>query len=262
MKKFLLTLVILAGITVCTLASPVQPEKRQKGSKAWSKELNLSEEQQQKIKSLNSEFREKFRTLRENSSLTKADKQKERKNLAEQRRTGINELLNPEQQTKFKEWTEKRKDRKNKGMRKHKGNFAKNQPGKHHRFGRQDLNLSEEQKLKIKELNTDFRKKSGELRAQHRSDINNILTPEQQNKWKERSIASKENRGRPGKFAKKEFTPETAAKLKTLKENYLKEKNAIELSRIAPEEQNRRKEELKANYRKERREIRKSQNNK
>ncbi|MDR3060061.1 MAG: hypothetical protein LBU84_18220, partial [Prevotella sp.] len=47
----------------------------------------------------------------------------------------------------------------------------------------------------------------------------------------------------------------SAAKLKSLKENYDKEKKAIELSRIAPDAQKQKLSDLRENFRKEKRQI-------
>lgn len=133
----------------------------------------------------------------------------------------------------------------------------------------QELNLTTEQQEKMKALNADFKTKSDALRSQqrdlrksHRADVMAILTPEQQAKWQERvgKRSKSENRGeknfgRKGKGGKQMNLDATTAKLEGLKSNFMKEKKAVEMSRIAPEVQKERIQGLKQKYRTDRREI-------
>lgn len=134
----------------------------------------------------------------------------------------------------------------------------------------QELNLTTEQQEKMKVLNADFKTKSDALRSQqrdlrksHRADVMAILTPEQQAKWRERveKRSKSENRGeknfgRKGKGGKQiNLDAATTAKLEDLKSNFVKEKKAVEMSRIAPEVQKERIQGLKQKYRTDRREI-------
>lgn len=134
----------------------------------------------------------------------------------------------------------------------------------------QELNLTAEQQEKVKSLSKDFRTKNDTLRSQqrelrknHQSDFMAILTPEQQVKWKDRveKRSRNENRvgknsGRNGRGGKRmNLDAATTAKLEDLKSNFVKEKKAVEMSRIAPEAQKEKIQGLKQKYRTDRREI-------
>lgn len=134
----------------------------------------------------------------------------------------------------------------------------------------QELNLTSEQQEKMKTLSEDFKTKNNALRSQQRDlrksyqgDVKSILTPDQEVKWQQmvdkRTKGDNKggknfgNRGRGGKQMKLDAA--TTAKLDDLKSTYEKEKNAVELSRIAPEVQQERIQALKDKYRSDRREI-------
>lgn len=251
MRKVLLALAVMASISLASYA--------QKGSHSngWNrgafptKELNLSEEQLQKIESINKSYRSQIMALRSDSTLSKEDKNAKRKSLVEEKQTAMNLVLTSEQQSKLKEYTQKR------SLNRYpvKGHGTQKELTKVRNLYR-DLNLTMEQQNQIKDLNKDFRTKTKELALKHRTDINNILTPEQQIQLK---AANKERVGRQGHSRRREggsiLDAETVSKLNGLKENFSKEKAAIEKSRIAPEEQTRRIKELNQKYRQDRREL-------
>jgi Spy/CpxP family protein refolding chaperone len=119
-----------------------------------------------------------------------------------------------------------------------------------------DLNLDETQKAKMQELKKDFGEKMKELNSTYESQIESILTPEQKQKWDEH----KDKRLRPFDGRKDQFRSEkpkmqilsldddTRAKIKALKEDFRKKKQAVELSRIAPDAQKQKIEELTKQY--------------
>lgn len=127
-----------------------------------------------------------------------------------------------------------------------------------------ELGLTTEQQEKLKDLNQDYRTKQKELADSHQADVNAILTPEQQEKLKEaRHSKFKERRNNHknishrGKRHHKEvkWDAETTNKLESLRENFRNDKKAIELTRVSPEEQQRRMEELRTKFKADRREI-------
>lgn len=65
-----------------------------------------------------------------------------------------------------------------------------------------ELNLSAEQQTKMKALKEDHRTKRSELRENHKKEMQALLTPEQQSKWKEMHENKMKNKGRKD-FAKK-----------------------------------------------------------
>lgn len=274
MKRLFLSMAIIACMSFTMTISA-----QNRGSRSESprmKELNLSTEQQQKVKSVNQEYKTKIDELRAKSDLSKEDKQTKMKDLRTQRSTAINNILTPEQQTKFKEMESKRgkkemrNDRgKRSAMQANKGKGTKMRAQRGERM--KDLNLTDDQKQKIKSLNEDFMTKNKELAQQHREALNKVYTPEQQAKLKEiRGNFTKDRKHsfshRGNKRNMNRLDEASKAKLETLKENFEKEKKAIELSRIAPDAQKQKISDLRQNFRKERRQIitdaRKNQDNK
>jgi len=256
MKRLFLSLAILACLSLTVGA---QNTKRG-GQRELPKELNLTTDQQQKIEAVNSEFKTKMSELRSNSDLKKEDKQTKMKELMDQHQTSVNNVLTPEQQTKLKELKAQRgnkemKDRqKLRSMNDRKGrDVMKAQRGDR----KKDLNLTDDQKQKMKALNEEYRTKNKELAEQRREALNKIYTPEQQSKMKEmregRKMAFDKRKGDRGMRGKLDEASTT--KLKTLKEDFEKEKKAVELSRIAPDAQKQKISELRDKYQKERRQI-------
>ena len=139
-----------------------------------------------------------------------------------------------------------------------------------------ELNLDAEQKVKLNKIYSQFREKSQNLRndsllsnkekrdkkhelfRERKIAINDILTPEQQDKAKEfkkEKLAEKKNH-KHGKGRKHHnMDAETASQFKELKDKFHKQKKAIEMTRIAPDEKERRIQELKSNFRKDREKL-------
>lgn len=257
MKRIFLSLAILACIS---LTATVDAQNNKRGQHRFSKELNLTADQQQKIKSTNEEFGAKSKELRAKSGLSKEEKQLKVNELREQHRLAVNNILTPEQQTKFKELQKKSNKDFKRGKRsivKH-GRKGQDMKIRAHRGDRmKDLNLTDDQKQKIKALNDTYRVKNKEIAQQHREALNNIYTPEQQAKIKD--IRSDFRSGHKfafeGKRGKGKLDEASVAKLKTLRENFEKEKKAVELSRIAPDAQKKKISELRNNFRKEKHQI-------
>lgn len=263
MKKIFLSLAILASLTLATNMN-AQDGKRG-GKKDYTKELNLSADQQKKIESVNKDFEAKRKELKSNSDLSKEDKQSQMKALKEQHRSAVNKELTADQQAKFKEFKDKKKDGK-RSDRKGKQKDAKNdkkRSGSKMKSSKGDrsesLNLTDDQKQKIKTAREDFKGKSEKLSQEHREALNKIYTPEQQAKIKERKDKSfaKNNRSdfRKGRGYMGKLDDASVAKLRGLKENFVKEKKAIELSRLAPDAQKQKISELKDSFKKEKRQI-------
>lgn len=157
------------------------------------------------------------------------------------------------------------------------GAFARNGKGEGRRGGERSemmkqLNLTEDQQAKLKSLNEDYKNKKKALRDQekelnqsHRNSIDQVLTAEQKAQLKDLRAEKRKDLKRDKKdFAKnkkhkraKDFNLDEATKnkLTTLKENFKKEKQAVELSRIAPEMQTKKIQELRDKYRADRKEI-------
>lgn len=67
------------------------------------KSLNLTDEQQNRMKTINEDFKTRIQSVQNNSSLTDVQKKEQLKSLHEQHANDIKSLLTPEQKEKFKE---------------------------------------------------------------------------------------------------------------------------------------------------------------
>lgn len=277
MKKIFLSIALLASISLSSIAqvndNPIRERKHQ-----FTKDLDLSDEQQKKIETLNSEYKVKFEELRDNKSITKEEKLAKRKDLFEQKQSAMKQILTPEQQAKLdarKETFEKRRAE----ARSHRGdkNRSPRRGDRKNSFS-EKLNLTPEQKKKFEELNKEYRDQVKDLAEKRKEAASKILTPEQQALLKEKRDSS----DRPNqKFAKNDkkrthhkgqarqnhrfahkdkkrdykLTPETIAKLDVLEDNYFQEKQSIKRSRIAPEIQEQKISDLRKKYREDRQKI-------
>lgn len=260
MKKLFLSLAILASISFTTVSAQNGHRKGDRSGSKFSKELNLSAEQQTKMESANADFRTKMKELKAQSDLSKEDKMAKMKEMKEQHQTAVNSILTPEQQTKMKD-LRARKDSPRKDGKGRKAMAMHNNKDKKHRGDKmKDLNLTEDQKSKIKALNEDFRTKSRELAQKHREELNKVYTPEQQAKINEfRKDFDKNKDGKFSRHGKKgmhgNLDQASKDKLKELRADFQKQKKAVEMSRIAPEAQQQKIRKLRSDLRKEQRQI-------
>lgn len=278
MKRLFLSISILLCASFLLPVNAQDKKRNDRRGFPLQKELNLSSEQKQKIESANTDFISKMKELKDNSNLSKEDRISKMKEMREQHHAAVNNFLTPDQQTKMKELAEKRGEFSKKRDDSHPRNIrpqhdrksgvhSKMMSGKDNRM--KELNLTDEQKQKIKDINDDFMGKKKDLAQQHRDALNNIYTPEQQEKLKEIRKNS-QIKHRPTFNMKRghELNLDEASKtkLKTLKEALDKEVKAVELSRIAPDAQKQKIKDLRDNYRKEKHQIimdaRKSKENK
>ena len=118
MKKFLVMACIAAGFTFTAQAQDSNaPKEHRKGDhkKEWKQggkeKLNLTEDQQEKMKALHQSFSTQVKAIKDNQSLSEDQKKEQMKALSVKRREEMKAILTPEQQQKMLE------QRKN--MRKH-----------------------------------------------------------------------------------------------------------------------------------------------
>lgn len=247
MKKIFLLVAFCVSISLA--ANAQGPSKRQhRGESPMYEKLDLTQQQKDQMKKMREEFSAQRDKLKEDKNLTKEQKSTQVKELREKHREQVKQILTPEQQTKMAEMREKRGD----GM-KNDRKFA--QRGKQHRKApkgerggmMKDLNLTDQQKEKMKSLNHEYKNKSKELADKRRDDMMAILTPEQQTKMKEKRTEMVAKRAGVNK--------EGAGKLQALRETFEKEKGAVERSRIAPDMQKKKIDELADKYKAERKQI-------
>ena len=266
MKQLFLSLAIIACMSSSAFAGEVQ-SKKQRGNRNAIKELNLSEDQKEQMDELQQNYKSQLKDLNASATLNQSDKKAKQQEISKNHRAEVKKILTPEQQTKMEALRKDRPKREvasNETVRKHKSEM------KNYRQNRmKDLNLTDEQVGKIKELNKQFAANNKEMAQERRNKMNEILTPEQQAKMKESNKnLHKDIKNGHRKFSDKnrhdkrvKLDSESAEKMKTLREEYKKELSAIEKSRIAPEQQEKQKTELKAKFREEVRQLHKDARN-
>ena len=184
MKKTILSLVVILGLSLTSLSVSAQKKDHHRGFQL-GKELNLTADQAARLKEIKKDFNAKIIAIKSDTLLSKEESIAKMKTLGEQYKADSKAVLTPEQIAKVKTLINDKpialKDRSNKrlGKRHHWG------PRPNHDLYR-GLDLTAEQKEKIKTLTAEFRVKSKELADQRRASINEILTPDQQSKLKER----------------------------------------------------------------------------
>ncbi len=115
MKKLLLLSAFATIIATTAIAQDAKPASDPKQSRAeWEKkvkdELKLTADQTVKFDALNKEYNDKMEVVMKDASLT-SDAQKEKKMaLKKEKETKLFEFLTPEQQVKYKELVEKKKN--------------------------------------------------------------------------------------------------------------------------------------------------------
>lgn len=280
MRKIFLSLMLVAGLSLGLQASPVKGNGHRGGSFKGLKELNLSQDQQEKLKTIHKDFRDQIVKLRENTSLTKDEKKAKIGELMAAKQAQVKSILTPEQQAK---WDKARKERKSYDKTSARKEFRKDQKQtRHHRMGSEnfakkkmaDLNLNSDQKAKAEALAKTFREKNEAIRndqslskeakrekrkeliAEHTSQFKSILTPDQQSKLQDHFTKSKKiHKAKEKRGERIQLSEQAKSDLKSLQENFIKEKKAVELSRISPYDQKDRIKELRDKYRTDRREI-------
>lgn len=164
--------------------------------------LGLTDNQKKEMEALNKELKDKRNAISSQADLSQADKKAKMTEMYKEHKASVDKILTVEQQAKLK-------DRKpgegrmiaGKDLR---GQSQRQQWTKQRNMAHMpnksifdNLNLTAEQKQKIKSVNEDFGEKREKLSSQHRAALNEVLTPEQQTKLKERQskIEKKTKRG-------------------------------------------------------------------
>jgi Spy/CpxP family protein refolding chaperone len=107
MKKiFGIALFVAACAFTSQAQDKTQPsQQKHKAKKEWKKsgreELGLTADQQKEMKSINMDFRSQVKTVRDNTSLTEAQKKEQMRALHTKRQEKVKAILTPEQQQKF-----------------------------------------------------------------------------------------------------------------------------------------------------------------
>lgn len=209
--KQILTFLLLAVVSLGAQAQHHKPHAD--GVRMHAKELNLTPEQTNKITELRKAHQEQMQQLNRNDSMSVRDMRAKRTALLEQQRAEMMKILSADQQQKLDSL--QKKDRGMKHTRKnhqamHRDRMNHDQLNKQHM--QKELSLNEDQIQKMKAMQekdraemqaiqkdstiTEANKKIrlAEIKKQRRKEMEELLTPEQQKKYKE----MQRPRGKPG----------------------------------------------------------------
>jgi len=170
MKRILTTAL---AIVLFVGASQAQDKTRhERGGNKFATELNLTADQQAKLKTIREAQKKEMEALKQNGQVS----QEQRKAIHEKYKTQFESVLTPAQKEemnkKKEEWKAKGKDGKSFGKRGGE-NGGRGQFGQQAAFFKKDLNLSADQETRLKSIFQEFQTKSKDLRT------NNSLSQEQ-----------------------------------------------------------------------------------
>lgn len=151
--------------------------------------LGLTADQKKEIEVLSKDIKAKREALNAQSGLSRADKEAKRAELRKEHQAAMDKILTAEQHTKLKEKNavDRRKEsRKDFRGQKQPWSQQRNMAQRPNRNPFDGLNLTEDQKQKIKSVNDEFKVKNKALAEERRAAITEVLTPEQQAKFNER----------------------------------------------------------------------------
>lgn len=106
MKKIVTTFALIAAIALGTQAQAQNPSEQKDGKFRQMeryKDLNLSDAQKTDIKKINTDFRAQMETLNKNENITVKEMKEKKIALQKERQTAFQNVLTPEQKTKFQE---------------------------------------------------------------------------------------------------------------------------------------------------------------
>jgi hypothetical protein len=183
MKSTILIITALFVSVACFSQSGDELEDRgAKNAGKLKKELNLNDDQYQKVKSINEKYADKITAAKADATKSKVAV----KSLKDEREADINAVLTKEQQAQWQAYRieQKKKHDERKEFKK-------------------ELNLSDDQKIKVKAINDDFKTKKEALmqdqqltpaqrhekmkvlKEDHKTKLQAVLTPEQFQMMKE-----------------------------------------------------------------------------
>ena len=200
MKRIILGM-MAATMALTSIAQKAESKPQVKGDAQSEKkfndkkleQLNVSEDQKVKIKAINENFKKQMEALHSNTSISDDDRKLKRQEMMKDHRSQVKSILTPEQQKKAKELRKEKHDGKEMGKDKDRLDHLT-----------KDLNLTSDQSTKIASMNVSFKTKMTSIRSNttltqdqkkeqiktlmqgHRSDIESILTLEQNEQLKKK----------------------------------------------------------------------------
>jgi Spy/CpxP family protein refolding chaperone len=196
MKKITVGLVLMTFLAFGASAQEKQHGGRGKHKANYhrqhiTKDLNLTEDQKQKMKAIHEDHRKQMAELKKNENITVKEMRDRKSSLAQQHKSAIEGILTPEQKTKLQE-------QRNKSMEK-----AREMRAKRTEKMTKELALTEAQSSKLKSLNENYQSKFESVRKdesidrpakkeqfkalkqQRDEELKNVLTQEQMQKLAE-----------------------------------------------------------------------------
>lgn len=161
--------------------------------------LNLTDDQKQKVKEINEDYRKQFAELHSNNNMTLGDYKAKTEALKKEQKQKLQDILSPEQKTQLA------------GERKNIALKSKKMAGRSFDKMKEELGLTDDQSNKLKQNREDFQVKAKAIRQdqslsdnqkkeqlkdlakQQKESMKAILTPEQLEKMKNRNVSRKAN---------------------------------------------------------------------
>lgn len=204
MKRIITSAFVIMLTLGAAQAQTTSPDKKQghkKERKMAFDNLNLSEDQKARLKTVREDYKKQSADLKNNTQLSADEKQKRRKELHQQFRSQSDAILTPAQKDQLAnnkaEWKEKSKAGKKEWKKDSRAGNNKRKGMQRGQDFQKELGLSTEQQQKMEQLRNDFRNKFSSLRSdnsltedekkermqvmrkQQQDQMKSILTPEQ-----------------------------------------------------------------------------------
>lgn len=219
--KIFLTVLLAASTTLALQAqrgkTQVTPEQRaEKQTEMMTKQLELSEKQAAEIKEINLKYAEKQQAMREESAKGREKNRTAMQQLQDERKAEINTVLNKDQQQKLEKLqAERPQGRPGKMDRSPRAGHDPDPDKRAEKMTqrmRDQLNLSDDQTARLKDINLDFAKKMQAQREQnkdgqqpdktamkklkddHRAALKQVLNEEQFKQWEQTTDRRKHDR--------------------------------------------------------------------
>lgn len=166
---------------------------REKHGERIKKELSLTDEQANKVKSINKDFSSKAFAVRKDSTLTKEAKREKMKSIHSEKEAALKKEMNDDQYKKYQALRREHAGKFRRGNRQFSENHADRM--------KKNLALSDDQTSKIKSIDKEYaakfqelrrdstaskedtKKQALKLREDYRSKTKSVLTDEQLQKW-------------------------------------------------------------------------------
>ncbi|HWR17867.1 MAG TPA: hypothetical protein VN577_23765 [Terriglobales bacterium] len=181
-----------------------------------AKKLNLTQQQQDQLKPIFEQTRQQAQAIKNDSTLTQQQKQEKLKALRENTHSQVQTILTPEQQQQMSQMREQRMERM-KGARQQMGQRIAQKLNLTQQQQDQLKPIMDKQREQMQAIRTDSaltqaqkQEKMQALRQDTQTQVNAILTPEQQQQWQQMKENRKQHRRHKGGFGQQPTAPQGA----------------------------------------------------